>query len=1284
MKKTVILSLLAGLIFYIINVENVSAQYNFQNPDMTAIAKPGSMEGRVKFKDGSNIDPSIIFAAHKDAFGLSTDDQMVLYRIDTDQLEYSHYRYFQTYKNIKVEGYEYVVHAKDGFAVKANGKIFNGLAISVNPTISESAAFANVINYVSTTFGAASYMWEDSLEEQLLKQITDDPNATYFPTPELVIAPLNGDYDTPANFKLAYKYDIYAQQIVYRSNVYIDAATGNIINDITRILDADVIGTAVTKYSGTQDITTDFTGSGSCLYRLRETGRGNGIETYDMNQGTNYASAVDFCDADNFWDNVNAQQDEVATDAHWGAEMTYDYYFNTFGRDSYDNLGAKILSYVHYGVNYVNAFWDGFKMTYGDGDGSFATPLTSLDVCGHEITHAVNTNTANLIYQKEPGGLSESFSDIFGNTIEKFGKGTINWRLGEEIIVSGLGIRNMANPNEFNDPDTYLGTHWVNVIGCTPTGGGGGNDYCGVHTNSGVQNFWYYLLSEGGSGTNDNGDSYSVTGIGIDKAAAIAFRNLTVYLNTLSDYAEARQFSIESAIDLFGECSNEVNQTIEAWNAVGVYGAEYVQLYDYINYTVAGTETWTTDFVIANTLTIPGGSVLNIQAGVRIQFGPNGKVDVKLSGVLNLDGILTGLDAPCLTMWAGVEVEARLLKGVVHNGFLNMSNSAAIEHSQFGAFGNGKITANSSNFFNNKISVDLKPVFGTNTSSFTGCIFEVTPPLRDGTIGPVTFVKMNFIALGSVKPLFQNNIFRNNDPSILISQKPIAIDAANSRFTALNNTFDDLVRGIWSINTISALDFKLTIRDNTFNDVQSSIRIVGGSFDEIVNNTFTGIALDPNVFRSTNFYGIFLIGTSGFVIEENTFNTVTYGIFCINSGVVGGEIHLTNSFTNCWRDIDARGDNSNLDIKCNIFTGNHASAMNVFFFGGVADIKDQGSCSPSPSKDPAGNEFNSGNWHISSKVPFVYSHHNNCTQYPDVEPLSNKITSNVTKINCGVCKSSQSCCTTGPFCYIPDQIPLQAVKALERAFLQRIKIESNPDDKQLLENKLIIFYIKTNQRDKVIDYLENNSTLAHEKILISSYIQSGEFSKAAQAINSIPLNNIENQKFVQYHNVLLNLGINNKTIYQINGQQELDVRDVSNGTTCISANAQALLKIVFDEDAVLFVPDPDSLLNNARIATTTNELTNELTKENGSAKLINIIPNPFNDETIIKYYVPGTAHSAEIIVYDIVGSQVRSITLNKSKSDVIINASYLDNGIYFIRMIVDNEIVANKKIAVLK
>jgi gliding motility-associated-like protein len=204
-------------------------------------------------------------------------------------------------------------------------------------------------------------------------------------------------------------------------------------------------------------------------------------------------------------------------------------------------------------------------MTYGDGNGGSWSPLTSVDICGHEVSHAVTTNSAGLIYRYESGALNESFSDIFGNAIEYYADSTqFNWGMGEDITSSGRGIRNMAKPNDFKDPDTYKGDFWHTAP----------SDNGGVHVNSGVQNYWFYLLTKGISGTNDNGDSFKVDSIGIKKAQQIAFRNLTSYLTPSSNYKEARYYAIQSAADLYGECSDEVIATTNAWYAVGV-GPEY-------------------------------------------------------------------------------------------------------------------------------------------------------------------------------------------------------------------------------------------------------------------------------------------------------------------------------------------------------------------------------------------------------------------------------------------------------------------------------------------------------------------------------------------------------------------------------------------------------------------------------------------------------------------------------------------------------------------------------------
>jgi PKD repeat protein len=137
-----------------------------------------------------------------------------------------------------------------------------------------------------------------------------------------------------------------------------------------------------------------------------------------------------------------------------------------------------------------------------------------------------------------------------------------DYTIGEELAANPF--RSLAEPNLYESPDTYLGEFWYE----------GNDDNGGVHINSGVQNYWFYLLAEGGSGVNDNNDTYSVNAIGRESAAEIMYRSLTTYLTEGSGYEDARIYSIQAAVDLFGECSEEVISVTNAWHAVGV-GALY-------------------------------------------------------------------------------------------------------------------------------------------------------------------------------------------------------------------------------------------------------------------------------------------------------------------------------------------------------------------------------------------------------------------------------------------------------------------------------------------------------------------------------------------------------------------------------------------------------------------------------------------------------------------------------------------------------------------------------------
>lgn len=512
-----------------------------------------SIPAYLRFRENAQIEFSLFDKWINAVLKPGVKSGLVLLNMERDKIGFTHYRFQQTFNNIPVEGTMYIVHVKNGRIVSMNGLLFDNLNLSTKQSVSESLALNKALSYMD----AVSYRWQSEAYENMIKQQTGNPLASWFPKGELVYAPENLEFK-PAAYHLCYRFDIYSEKPVKREFVFVDVETSKIVLTKNRIHTLDVPGVAHTKFSGIRNITTDSINA--TTYQLRETGRGLGIETYNILQSTNSGGAIDFTDTDNDWNNINADQDEVATDAHWGAEMTYDYYFTKYGRNSIDGNGQKLISYVHYDVNLINANWDGTAMNYGDGDISQGyAPLTCLDVTGHEITHGLTENTAGLVYSNESGALNESFSDIFGNTIRQFGKQspTIDWFIGDEM--GGTPFRNMADPNQYDNPDCYGGTFW--------------NAPNEVHNNSGVQNFWYYLLVEGGTGTNDLGDVYSVNGLGIDNAAAIAFRCLTVYLSPGSTYADARYYSIQSAIDLFGPCTPEVISVTNGWYAVGVGNA---------------------------------------------------------------------------------------------------------------------------------------------------------------------------------------------------------------------------------------------------------------------------------------------------------------------------------------------------------------------------------------------------------------------------------------------------------------------------------------------------------------------------------------------------------------------------------------------------------------------------------------------------------------------------------------------------------------------------------------
>ncbi len=261
--------------------------------------------------------------------------------------------------------------------------------------------------------------------------------------------------------------------------------------------------------------------------------------------------------------------DPGADEAYDGAGATYDLYDEIFGRNSIDGNGMQLTSIVHYLKGYDNAFWDGEKMVYGDGDEDlpeedrlFNRFTISIDVIGHELTHGVTQYEANLVYKNQPGALNESFSDVFGSLVKQRVKNQkaneADWIIGEGLFtsnVNGVGIRSMKNPGTaYNDPvlgkDPQPG-HMDDYVNTTSDNGG-------VHINSGIPNKAFYEVA------------MELGGFAWEKAGQIWYITLRDKLSSTSDFQEAAEKTFETAGELFGTNSAEQKAVKNGWGKVGI------------------------------------------------------------------------------------------------------------------------------------------------------------------------------------------------------------------------------------------------------------------------------------------------------------------------------------------------------------------------------------------------------------------------------------------------------------------------------------------------------------------------------------------------------------------------------------------------------------------------------------------------------------------------------------------------------------------------------------------
>lgn len=449
-----------------------------------------------------------------------------------------HVRFDRHYRGMNVLGGDLVVHSD------RNGS-FRGASTTMQRAI-------NLPRVASVSAGRA-----------IQAALATQAGSTRGTAPEAVVYARG---DTPV---LAWDVRVFGEQAdgtPTELHVVVDGSTGHVLESWDDVHTTAATGTGKTLYSGNVTLTTDLV---SKTYNLRDPSRG---KTYTISMANRTSGGSIVTDTDNIWGTNSASNTQsAAADAQYGSVQTWDYFKNVHGRNGIANNGVGAYSRVHYGRNYANAFWsDGcFCMTYGDGDGVNFTPLVSLDVAGHEMTHGVTSRTANLVYSGESGGLNEATSDIFGTMVEFYAANPSDpgdYLIGEKITKFAPGyLRSMITPSA----DGGSADCWYSGVGNLD-----------VHYSSGVANHFFYLLAEGTTNGSPSKTcaagntlvatgSGSVIGIGRAKAEKIWYRALTVYMTSSTDYAAARAASIRAAGDLYGSGSPEATAVASAWTAVG-------------------------------------------------------------------------------------------------------------------------------------------------------------------------------------------------------------------------------------------------------------------------------------------------------------------------------------------------------------------------------------------------------------------------------------------------------------------------------------------------------------------------------------------------------------------------------------------------------------------------------------------------------------------------------------------------------------------------------------------
>jgi len=397
----------------------------------------------------------------------------------------------------------------------------------------------------------------DELRQELKNKFSKD----YFQEPD--IKEIQWVRNNDGQYELSYEVVYHAEERLSGKRFFVSADKAEIILELPleHHIGIPALGTGETHYHGIRDIpSTEDSNTGIFTQKLLL--ENDTIFILNAQNQHNPLHPMLPTSDNNIW------IDRGVASVSWGIFQAYSFFKDKFFHEGFNGTGGQGVTVLVHARDqeWCNAVYDydTERIKVGDGIGYTGIcnngPLNSIDIMGHEFTHGIIHKTSRILNRGQPGAVNESYGDIMGMTLKyNVTPESFEWILGNDQMSTSPKIRrNFANPHLSNQPKCFVADPFWS------------HDPKNVHTNTGVQNHWFYLLANGGQDDGQcSGLQGGISGVGINNAARLAFYTMKYLSYPFTKFPSTKQASLHLSKTLWGVCSNYHFSNIKAWRAVG-------------------------------------------------------------------------------------------------------------------------------------------------------------------------------------------------------------------------------------------------------------------------------------------------------------------------------------------------------------------------------------------------------------------------------------------------------------------------------------------------------------------------------------------------------------------------------------------------------------------------------------------------------------------------------------------------------------------------------------------